>query len=175
MNLSKLTNTKAMARYFAENCSPNDSSEDLVRTLIKDALGEASSQDVIDVYNDYLRNYYPGDCYIEFNDEEIEKAFDSHWDALMACYYGSVNMSDEYFRIDAYEHIETKATHEVVFDAINDDSFIDYLANNHKEASRIDYGLEEALDFIDSDWEEIEDQFIDSEWKEIEAELKKDN
>lgn len=175
MNLSKLTNTKAMARYFAENCSPNDSSEDLEHTLIKDALGEASSQDVIDVYNDYLRNYYPGDCYIEFNDEEIEKAFDSHWDALMACHYGSVNMSDEYFRLDAYEHIETKATHEVVFDAINDDSFIDYLANNHSEASRIDYGLEEALDFIDSDWEEIEDQFIDSEWKEIEAELKKDN
>lgn len=175
MNLSKLTNTKAMARYFAENCSPNDSSEDLEHTLIKDALGEASSQDVIDVYNDYLRNYYPGDCYIEFNDEEIEKTFDSHWDALMACHYGSVNMSDEYFRLDAYEHIETKATHEVVFDAINDDSFIDYLANNHSEASRIDYGLEEALDFIDSDWEEIEDQFIDSEWKEIEAELKKDN
>lgn len=163
MNLSKLTNTKAMARYFAENCSPNDYSEDLEHTLIKDALGEASSQDVIDVYNDYLRNYYPGDCYFEFNDEEIEKAFDSHWDALMACYYGSVNMSDDYFRIDAYEHIETKATHEVVFDAINDDSFIDYLANNHKEASRIDYGLEEALDFIDSEWEEVE------------AEIKKSN
>lgn len=156
MNLSKLTNPKAMARYFAENCSPNDSSEDLEHTLIKDALGEASDQDVIDVYNDYLRNYYPGDCYIEFNDEEIEKAFDSHWDALMACYYGSVNMSDDYFRLDAYEHIETKATHEVVFDAINDDSFIDYLNNNHKEASRIDYGLEEALDFIDSEWEEVE-------------------
>ena len=155
MNLSKLTNPKAMARYFAENCSPNDSSEDLEHTLIKDALGEASSQDVIDVYNDYLRNYYPGDVYIEFNDEEIENAFGSHWDALMACYYGSVHMSDDYFRLDEYEHIETKATHEVVFDAINDDSFIDYLANNHNEASRIDYGLEEALDFIYSYWEEV--------------------
>lgn len=163
MNLSKLTNPKAMARYFAENCSPNDSSEDLEHTLIKDALGEASDQDVIDVYNDYLRNYYPNDVYIEFNDEEIDNTFNSHWDALMACYYGSVNMSDDYFRLDAYEHIETKATHEVVFDAINDDSFIDYLNNNHKEASRVDYGLEEALDFIDSDWEEVE------------TELKKDN
>lgn len=175
MNLSKLTNPKAMAEYFAENCSPNDSSEDLGRTLIKDALGEASSQDVIDVYNDYLRNYYPGDVYIEFNDEEIEKAFDSHWDALMACRYGSVNMSDEYFRLDAYEHIETKASHEVVFDAINDNSFIDYLANNHKEASRIDYGLTEALDFVDSEWEEIEANFIDGKWEEVEAELKKAN
>lgn len=163
MNLSKLANPKAMARYFAENCSPNDSSEDLEHTLIKDALGEASDQDVIDVYNDYLRNYYPNDVYIEFNDEEIDNTFNSHWDALMACYYGSVNMSDEYFKLNGYGHIETKAANEIVFDAINDDSFIDYLNNNHKEASRVDYGLEEALDFIDSDWEEVE------------TELKKDN
>jgi hypothetical protein len=156
MNLSKLTNPKAMAEYIAENRYPSDSSENLERSLIKDALGEASSQDVIDAYNDYLRNYYPGDCYIEFNDEEIDNTFSSHWDALMACYYGSVNMSDEYFRLNGYGHIETKSTSDIVFEAINDDSFIDYLNNNRKEVSRIDYGLEEALDFIDSEWEEVE-------------------
>lgn len=163
MNLSKLTNPKAMAEYIAENRYPNDSPENLERSLIKDALGEASDQDVIDVYNDYLRNYYTGDCYFEFNDEGIDNTFNSPWDALMACYYGSVNMSDDYFRINGYGHIETKATHEIVFDAINDDSFIDYLNDNRKEVSRIDYGLEEALDFIDSEWEEVE------------AELKKAN
>ena len=169
MNLSKLTNPKAMAKYFAENCSPNDSSENLERTLIKDALGEASSQDVIDVYNDYLRNYYPDDVYIEFNDEKIDNTFNSHWDALMACYYGDVNMSDEYFRFDGYGYIKTKAANEIVFEAISDDSFIDYLNGNRKEASRIDYGLTEALDFVDSEWEEIEANFIDGKWEEVEA------
>lgn len=155
MNLSKLTNPKAMAEYIAENRYPSDSLENLEHSLIKDALGEASNQDVIDVYNDYLRNYYPGDCYIEFNDEEINNTFDSPWDALMACYFGSVSMSDEYFRLNGYGRIETKAANDIIFDAINDDSFIDYLNDNHKEVSRIDYGLEEALDFIDSYWEEV--------------------
>lgn len=164
MNLSKLTNPKAMADYITEfSCYWHPTPEELKKQIIKDVCSDISDRDVVDVYNDYLRNYYPDDVYIEFNDEEIEKAFDSHWDALMACYYGSVNMSDDYFRLNGYGSIETKAANEIVFEAINDDSFIDYLANNPKEASRIDWDLKDVLDFIDNEWEEVE------------AELKKDN
>ena len=83
----------------------------------------------ISEYNDYLieKGYEP---YVDFDENTFNEYFTNPWEAMRTCHFGEVNFSDEYFTFNGYGNIETKSEDDIIYEAKNDDDFIESIMEN---------------------------------------------
>lgn len=78
----------------------------------------------VQAINEHLENQgYYDDMIYNFDEDTINQMFSSPWKAFKECYFGDINFTNHYFRLDAYGNIETLSDYEIdeEFEALETD------------------------------------------------------
>lgn len=74
-----------------------------------------NTADKVHAINEHLESQgYDDDMIFSFDEDTINEFFPSPFDALRACYFGDINFTHDYFRLNGYGNIDTLSDWEIV-------------------------------------------------------------
>ena len=104
--------------------------DQFIHNQIKEEANYADEKDIITAYNQYLSE---SNCdeFLPNDEETFDDLFKTPMEAVMEVLHGDYEENDDYIKLNGYGHIVSYSSSEVVYEALDDSNFIDWLKDNY--------------------------------------------
>lgn len=110
----------------------------MTREKIMESIGVMSSDEVVTLWNEYIKAKGYSDDKVFYNDREFfDEMFGNAYDAVLSVIYGNWRESDEFVAFDGYGNVRSFNGWEDYDSPINADILADWLLENREKAKEI--------------------------------------